>query len=177
MREADWGRLQDSLADTCWDHIADQCTSAAAKRITDTILRSANSCIPLTTLRSRKSSQPWLNDRSAALVDAKRAAEGTPLHASQYRVRHGDLNQRQTRGAISFECPVLVFVQPGGISTISVLPAQSSQAANLLVGAWAILLSPLKVLRSRVHRRNVLLFVSSTKILSERRSMRELTRA
>ena len=51
----------------------------------------------------------------------------------------------QTRSAISLECPVLVFVQPGGISKITVLPAQSSQAANLLVGAWAILLLPLKV--------------------------------
>ena len=77
--EADWGRLHDSLAHTCWDHIADQCTSAAAKWITDTILRSASSCIPLATFRPRKSSHSWLNDRSVALVDAKRAAEGTPL--------------------------------------------------------------------------------------------------
>ena len=58
--------------------IADQSTSAAAQWITDAILRSARSCIPLTTLRSRKSSHPWLNDRFVALVDAKRAAEGTP---------------------------------------------------------------------------------------------------
>ena len=64
-------------ADTCWDHIADQSTSAAAQWITDTILRSVSSCIPLTALRSRTSSNPWLNDRSTVLVDAKRAAEGT----------------------------------------------------------------------------------------------------
>ena len=70
---------QDSLADTCWDHIADQSTFAAAQWITDTILRSAGSCVPLTALRSRKSSHPWLNGRSVALVDAKRAPEWTPL--------------------------------------------------------------------------------------------------
>ena len=51
----------------------------ARPRITDSILRSARSCIPLTTLRSRWSSHPKLNDRSVALVDAKRAAEGAPL--------------------------------------------------------------------------------------------------
>ena len=77
--QADWERLHDSLADTCWDHIADQSTTAAAKWITGTILRSASSCIPLSTLRTKKSSHPWLNDRSIALVDAKRTAEETPL--------------------------------------------------------------------------------------------------
>ena len=59
FREADWERLQEPLAGTCWDHIVDQSTSSAAQRITDTIPRSASS--------------------SVALVDAKRAAEGTPL--------------------------------------------------------------------------------------------------
>ena len=68
FRDADWERLQDSLDE-----------SDAAQWITDSILRSARSCIPLTTLRSRKSSHPWLNDRSVALIDAKRAAERTPL--------------------------------------------------------------------------------------------------
>ena len=77
--QADWERLHDSLADTCWDHIADQFSTAAAKWITDTILRSASSCIPLSTLRTKKSSHPWLNDRTIALVDAKRTAEGTPF--------------------------------------------------------------------------------------------------
>ena len=48
--QADWERLHDSLADTCWDRIADQSTTTAAKRITDTILRSECSCIPLSTL-------------------------------------------------------------------------------------------------------------------------------
>ena len=77
--QADWERLHDSLADTCWDHIADQSTTAAAKWITDTIHRSASSCIPLSTLRTKKSSHPRLNDRSIALVDAKRTAKGTPF--------------------------------------------------------------------------------------------------
>ena len=75
-------------------------TSAAAKWITDTILRSASSCIPLTTLRCRKSSQAWLDDRSVALVDANRAAEGTPLHASQSRVRHGDGKERASQDTV-----------------------------------------------------------------------------
>ena len=57
--QADWERLHDSLADACWDHIADQSTTAAAKWITGTILRSASSCIPLSTLRTKKSSHPW----------------------------------------------------------------------------------------------------------------------
>ena len=52
---------------------------AAAKWITDTILRSASSCIPLSTLSTKKSSHPWLIDRTIAFVDAKRTAEGTPL--------------------------------------------------------------------------------------------------
>ena len=77
--QADWERLHDSLADACWDHIADQSTTTAAKWITDTILRSASSCIPLSTLSTKKSSYPWLNDRAIALFDAKRTAEGTPL--------------------------------------------------------------------------------------------------
>ena len=77
--QADWERLHDSLAHTCWDHIADQSTTAAAKWITNTILRSASSCTPLSTLSAKKSSHPWLNDRTIALVDAKRTAEGTPL--------------------------------------------------------------------------------------------------
>ena len=76
--QADWERLHDSLADACWDHNADLSTTAAAKWITDTILRSASSCIPLSTLRTNKSSHPWLNDRSIVL-DAKRTAEGTPF--------------------------------------------------------------------------------------------------
>ena len=74
--QADWERLHDLLADTCWDHIADKSTTAAAKWITDTTLRSASSCIPLSTLSTKKSSHPWLNDRTIALVDAKRTAEG-----------------------------------------------------------------------------------------------------
>ena len=57
--QADWERLHDSLADAC----------CAAKWITGTILRSASSCIPLSTLRTKKSSHPWLNDRSIALVE------------------------------------------------------------------------------------------------------------
>ena len=65
--QADWERLHDSLADTCWDHIADQSATAAAK------------WIPLSTFSTIKSSHPWLNDRTIALVDAKRTAEGTPL--------------------------------------------------------------------------------------------------
>ena len=78
-RQADWERLRDLLADTCWGHIDGQSTTVATKWITDTVLRAASSCIPLTTLRSHKSSHPWLNDRSIALVDAKRTAEGTPF--------------------------------------------------------------------------------------------------
>ena len=77
--QADWERLHDSLADACWDHIADQSTTAAAKWITGTKLRSASSCIPLSTLRTKKSSHPWWNHRSIALVDAKRTAERTPF--------------------------------------------------------------------------------------------------
>ena len=80
FRDADLERLQDSLADTCSGHIADQSTSSATERITDTtILRSARSCIPLTTLPSGKSSHPWFTYLSVVLVDARRAAEGTPL--------------------------------------------------------------------------------------------------
>ena len=52
--QADWERLHDSVADTCWDHIADQSTTTAAKWITDTVLRSASSCIPLSTLSTKK---------------------------------------------------------------------------------------------------------------------------
>ena len=52
--QADWEQLHDSLADTCWDHIADQSTTAAAKWITDTILRSASSYIPFCALRTKK---------------------------------------------------------------------------------------------------------------------------
>ena len=77
--QADWERLHDSLADACWDHIADQSTTTAAKWITDTILRSASSCILLSTLSTTKSFHPWLNDRAIALVDARRTAEETPL--------------------------------------------------------------------------------------------------
>ena len=77
--QADWELLHDSLADACWDHIADQSTTAAAKWVTGTKLRSASSCIPLSTLRTKKSSHLWLNDHSIALVDAKRTAEGTPF--------------------------------------------------------------------------------------------------
>ena len=33
----------------------------------------------LSTLSTKKSSHPWLNDRTISLVDAKRTAEGTPL--------------------------------------------------------------------------------------------------
>ena len=47
--------------------------------VTDTVLRVAKTCISLTTLRARKSTHPWLNDRAVALVDAKRAAQGTLL--------------------------------------------------------------------------------------------------
>ena len=75
-------------------------TSAAAKWITDTILRSASSCIPLTTIRSRKTSYAWLDDRSVALVDANRAAKLTPLHASQFRVRHGDGKERASQDTV-----------------------------------------------------------------------------
>ena len=46
FRYADRERLQDSFAGTCWDHIFDQSTSAAAQWITDTILRSARSFGP-----------------------------------------------------------------------------------------------------------------------------------
>ena len=56
--QADWERLRDSLADTCWDHIADQSTTTAAKWITDTILLSASSCIPLSTLSTKKILSP-----------------------------------------------------------------------------------------------------------------------
>ena len=65
-----------SLDDTCW---VTSLTSPRPMRPSGLILRSAWSCIPLTTLRSRKSSHSWLSDRSVALVDAKRAAQGTPL--------------------------------------------------------------------------------------------------
>ena len=65
--QADWERLHDSLADTCWDHIADQSTTTAAKWITDTLLRSASCYIPLSTLSTKKSSPLWLNDRAISL--------------------------------------------------------------------------------------------------------------
>ena len=78
-RRADWERLQDMLDDNCWDHLKGLSTTVATKWVTDTVLRAAETCIPLTTLRALKSSHPWLKDRAVALVDAKRAAQGTPL--------------------------------------------------------------------------------------------------
>ena len=54
-------------------------TTVATKRVTDTVLRAAETCIPLITLRARKSSHPWFIDRAVVLVDAKRAAQGTSL--------------------------------------------------------------------------------------------------
>ena len=78
-RQADWERLQDMLDDTCWDHLRSLSTTVATKWVTNTVLRAAETCIPLTTLRARKSSHPWLDDRAVALVDAKLGPQGTPL--------------------------------------------------------------------------------------------------
>ena len=55
------------------------CPQLLRQWLTDTVLPAAATCIPLTTLRARKSSHPLLNDRAVALMDAKRAAQGTPL--------------------------------------------------------------------------------------------------
>ena len=69
-RQADWERLRDMLDDTCWKYLKGLSTTVAAKWVMDTVLRAAETCIPLTTLRARKSSHPWLIDRAVALVDA-----------------------------------------------------------------------------------------------------------
>ena len=75
-RQADWERFRDMLDDTCWDHLKGLSTTIAIKWITHTALRAAETCIPLTTFRARKSSPPWIN---VTLVDVKRTAHGTPL--------------------------------------------------------------------------------------------------
>ena len=77
--QADWERLRDVLDDTCWDQLGILTTTDATKWVTDTVLRAARTCIPLTTLRARKLTHPWLNDLAVALVDAKRVAQGTLL--------------------------------------------------------------------------------------------------
>ena len=77
--QAGWERLRDVLGDTCWDHLKGLSTTVATKWVPDTVLRATETCIPLTTLLARKSSHPWLTNRTLAFVDAKRAAQGTPL--------------------------------------------------------------------------------------------------
>ena len=72
-RPADWERLWDMFDDSCWDQLKGLSTTVAAKWVTDADLRAAETCVPLTTLRARKSSHPWLNDRAVSLVDAERA--------------------------------------------------------------------------------------------------------
>ena len=77
-RQADWARLRDMLDDTCWDHLKGLSTTAT-KWVTETVLRAAETCIPLTTLRAHKSSHPWLNDRAVAVMDAKRGCTGNTV--------------------------------------------------------------------------------------------------
>ena len=71
------GVLRDMLDDTCWDHLRSLSTTDAAKWVTDTVLRVARSCIPLTTLRARKSTHPWFNDRGPCIRPA--GCTGTPM--------------------------------------------------------------------------------------------------
>ena len=54
-RQADWERLRDMLDDTCWDHLRSLSTTVATKWVTDTdtVLRAAETCNPLTTLRTQ----------------------------------------------------------------------------------------------------------------------------
>ena len=52
-RQVDWERLRDMLDDTCWDHLKGLSTTVATKWVTDTVLRAAETCTPLTTLRVR----------------------------------------------------------------------------------------------------------------------------
>ena len=56
--QADWERLRNMLDDTCWDHLRGLSTTAATKWVTDTVLRVAETCIPLTTLQTHQSSHP-----------------------------------------------------------------------------------------------------------------------
>ena len=76
--QADWEKMRDILENVEWAAMNTMTPDTAADYLSNTIISAAEQCIPKRTLQQKKSTHPWLTGEVEELVEAKRAAEGTP---------------------------------------------------------------------------------------------------
>ena len=97
--QADWPASSRELAEADWSFIGSECTCAAAERLTAILLDVARRHIPVTTVRERPSTHPWLSDRCVHAVARKQAAYGTADYQADVR-----------RGSDVFRHAYMIFV-------------------------------------------------------------------
>ena len=83
FRHADWDGLRNALALTDWSSLSGADANQCAQCLTETISELSRKFIPQRTLKERKSTHPWVNERIIKLVELKQAAEGTANEASR----------------------------------------------------------------------------------------------
>ena len=80
---ADWERLEALLEEEDWADIQYMCPDEGAKKLSETLLCHASSCIKKKRITEEKSSHPWLNDEVLRAVASKRDAEGTTMESQK----------------------------------------------------------------------------------------------
>ena len=82
FREADWERMVSNMEETSWKFISATVPSEGAKRFTEELLRITEKNIPRRSASIRKTTHPWLTERSEEAVRRKHEAQGTEQEAA-----------------------------------------------------------------------------------------------
>ena len=76
--KADWVRMRSELKESDWNCMIAMDPDTASIYLANRISDVAELCVPKKQVREKKSTHPWLTNEVEDLVEAKRAAEGTP---------------------------------------------------------------------------------------------------
>ena len=71
FKEADWNKLKKELKETQSADMDTMKVDEAAEFLTQRILKAAEDSIPRATMREKKSTYPWVNDKVVDLVGKK----------------------------------------------------------------------------------------------------------
>ena len=78
--KADWDGLNEDIKGVDWTFLDSSNASLGADHLTRLVMSSAAQRIPQRTLRAKKQSHPWINEKIVKLVADKHAATGTPRY-------------------------------------------------------------------------------------------------
>ena len=85
LNKANWEQLKERLRGTDWNFLDTLGPDAGTEKLTRTLLEVLRESVPERVVIEKKTTHPWLTERTLALVAAKHAAEGTLKKEKQWK--------------------------------------------------------------------------------------------